>query len=259
MPHYASRARLDEMMDDFTIVDARLHHALDQLRHVNRLLGGYRATMAVLAPFLRRHAGRTVRLLDVGTGVADFPEYVVGWAARRGLDVRVEGLDANAETVAYAAAVLDRRLAPPLRARVSMAKGDALALPYADGAFDAAMCSLFLHHFDDAAAVRVLREMDRVSRYGVVVNDLHRHPLAYRSIQAIVSLLPVSPMFRHDGPVSVLRAFRRSELEALAREAGLGRAEVRWCWAFRWVVSTLRAGAPHAAEAAGQRPGAHAV
>ena len=230
------------MMDDFTIVDDRLHGALDQLRWVNRLLGGYRATMAALAPYLRHARGRSVRLLDLGTGVADFPEFVVRWAARRGLDVSVVGIDANEATVAYADAVLDRRLPSALRSRVALRVADALALPYGDDSFDVVVCSLFLHHFEDQEAVALLKEMARVARDGVVVNDLHRHPLAYASIRALVHVLPVSAMFRHDGPVSVLRAFRGDELAALAAAAGLPGARLTWHWAFRWVLSTIEEG-----------------
>ena len=226
-------------MDDFSITDARLYRALDQLRWVNRMLGGHRATLRALAPFLRARSSRPVRILDVGTGVADFPEYLVRWGARRGLHVHVLGLDANPATVDYAGGVLDRRLPPALRSRVELLVGDARSIPLGDGAVDVSICSLFLHHFDTDQAVRVLREMNRVARDGVVVNDLHRHVLAYLGIRTIVHLLPVSGMFRHDGPVSVLRAFRRGELVSLARSAGLPTPDVRWNWAFRWVMSTL--------------------
>jgi hypothetical protein len=87
--------------------------------------------------------------------------------------------------------------------------------------------------------VQLLREMDRVSRLGIVVNDLHRHPIAYAGIWLLTRLLPVSPMVRQDGPLSVRRGFRRCDLTALFRTAGLTRPQMRWHWAFRWTSSTL--------------------
>src|SRR5205085_2526696 len=52
---------------------------------------------------------------------------------------------------------------------------DALHLPWADDAFDVAILSTALHHFDDERdCLRVLREMGRVSRIGFIVNDLAR-------------------------------------------------------------------------------------
>ena len=226
-------------MDDFTIVDARLETALSNLRMVNRFLGGYAASMSVLRPYLKRARRRPIRVLDIGTGLADFPEYLVSWAAERRLDVHVTAIDANPAVLAYARPVLDRRMPPGLRARVELVEADALALPFDEDAFDVSVASLFLHHLDEAAGVRLLREMACVSRDGLLINDLHRHPVAYYSIRALAWLLPTSPMFAHDAPLSVLRAFRRSELVALAQRAGLDAARLQWRWAFRWVLTTL--------------------
>ena len=62
---------------------------------------------------------------------------------------------------------------------ISAVRGDAFQLPFVDGKFDYAMCSLFIHHFKDDEVVTVLRELSRVATRGVVVIDLHRHPVAY--------------------------------------------------------------------------------
>ena len=86
--------------------------------------------------------------------------------------------------------------------------GDALDLPFKDGTFDVVMASLFFHHLSNEACVRVLSQMWRIARRRVLVNDLHRHPVAYASIRALTAMFSKSRMVRHDGPVSVRRAFR---------------------------------------------------
>ena len=48
------------------------------------------------------------------------------------------------------------------------------ALPLADDAVDVVHASLLLHHLDPRDAVIALREMRRVAREAVVVNDLRR-------------------------------------------------------------------------------------
>jgi 2-polyprenyl-3-methyl-5-hydroxy-6-metoxy-1,4-benzoquinol methylase len=232
------RAETSEQMDDFGITDHRLTDALENIRLVNRYLGGVAATQAVLAPLLR--PGARLRLLDLGTGAADVPEALVQWAHRRGAHLDVTALEANPVTAQYARAALDRRLPPRLRPRVRVVVADALDLPFADGAFDVAHAALFLHHFADAEAVALLRAMQRVSTRGLVVNDLHRHALAYAGIWLVAHGLPTSPMFRHDAPLSVARAFRRADLARLAAAARLPAPRLRWHWAFRWTLATVR-------------------
>lgn len=244
MPTFAERLDAAEMMDDFSIVDERLTRALDNLRAVNRFLGGYRATRTVLEPLLAARRGGVLRVLDLATGVGDYLECFVRWGARQGVTVEAVGLDVNPATVAYARSSLDGALPPALRPRAHLIEGNALALPFEDGAFDVCHTALFTHHLDNTQVVALLREMDRVARHGLVVNDLHRHPLAYYGIVAIGAAMPVSPMFRHDGPVSVRRAFTREELDVLARRAGLAAYRLRWHWAFRWTLSTIDPGPP---------------
>ena len=237
MPDFSRRAHADEWMDDFTITDTRLTGALRDLRRVNRWLGGYAATDAVLVPLLRGHDA--LRVLDLGTGGADYLAHLVGLGEQHGCHVTALGLDANPVTVDHAAAYLDRALPAGLRERVCVQTGDALRLDLDDGAVDLSLAALFLHHFQDGPAVKLLREMDRVARIGLVVNDLHRHPLAYWGIKLAGALFPTSAMFRNDAPLSVLRGFTRAELDALTYRAGLARAVIRWHWAFRWTLTTV--------------------
>ena len=126
-----------------------------------------------------------------------------------------------------------------LRERIQVEVGDALALSYEAGAFDVTHAAMFMHHFRPDVAAVLLREMNRTSGHGLVVNDLHRHPLGYYGIWALAHAFPVSPMFRHDAPLSVLRGFRRDELYNLAVAADLPTPDVRWHWAFRWTLSTV--------------------
>jgi SAM-dependent methyltransferase len=236
-----SRLEARELMDDLSISGPDLTDALDELRWVNRFLGGYAAAFRVLLPFLRSRRGRKVTILDLGTGLADLPELIVRRAARERLDVEIVAIDANEAAVTHAGAVLDRRLPGPLRERIELRQMDAERMPFDSGSFDVVIASLFLHHFDDEKAAILLRTMNRLARSGILVNDLHRHPLAYAGIRAVTILLPVSPVFRNDGPVSVRRAFTRADLADLADRAGLEHYIIRWHWAFRWTLSTLEA------------------
>lgn len=245
MPSFQVRTNQDELMDDFSITDDRLTSALEQLRWVNRFLGGYSAPLSILKPLLRASASSTssqpLRILDLGTGIADLPEVIVRWAHQQtpALAVEIVAVDANPVTVDYARQALNKRLSPPLASRITVEVADALALPYTTDSFDVVMASMFLHHFAEANAIVIVQAMQRIARNGIIINDLHRHPLAYYGIYSLTRLLPASPMVQNDGPLSVLRGFEASDLKTIARGAGLQSYTLRWCWAFRWLLSTV--------------------
>ena len=240
VPNLSKRAALREQMDDFSITDERLAKALRELRHVNSYLGGWRALRQELTPALRRRNSGSLSILDIGTGMADLPERLVRWGAECGVKITVTAVDANPATVAFAERSLDERLNGHLRERINLRAADVFDLESgSNGGFDVVVASSLLHHFYADDAVRMLRVMDRAASMGLVINDLHRHLLAYSAIQGIARLLPVSEMFRHDGPASVRRGFTPGELRDLAAEAGLVRYRVRRYWAYRLVLSTL--------------------
>ena len=105
---------------------------------------------------------------------------------------------------------------------------DALQLPYADGAFDFALCSTALHHFDARdQLLRVLGELNRVAGIGGIINDLRRsRPALIGANLLAATFWRTHPVTRHDGPLSVRRAFTPAELDDLARAAGLPGARV---------------------------------
>ncbi len=104
-----------------------------------------------------------------------------------------------------------------------------------DQSIDIVTCTFALHHFDQAGAARLLREMARVARLGVIVTDLRRSYGGYWGAR-LLALGPVNRLSRHDGPLSVLRAYTVAEAQALVETAGVP-ARVRAEPAFRLTLS----------------------
>jgi SAM-dependent methyltransferase len=125
---------------------------------------------------------------------------------------------------------------------LSIVRGDALRLPFADGAVDYAISSTFLHHLDDDQSVAVLRELARVARRGIIVADLLRTRRAYFWISLFT--LTAGPMVRHDARLSVAQAFNLREARELARRAGLAGAGVRRHFGHRFVIAADWVSAP---------------
>ena len=95
-----------------------------------------------------------------------------------------------------------------------------------DRSFDVVLCSLALHHFAPGEAVQVLREMDRLSRIGFILNDIRRCLAGYVAAWSASRVATRNRLTRHDMPLSVLRAYTPHELRALLRQAGIPNARV---------------------------------
>ena len=216
-----------EHLDTGDYTAAEYEGCLVELRRVNRWLGDAHALKATLLPELRRAGLREFSLLDVGAGSGELLRVAAREARRKGLRAELVGLELNERS---ARAILEESRG---LAEIKSVRGDALRLPFADGAFDYVVCSLFTHHFRDDAVVRVLREMARVARRRIFVIDLHRHALAYLLYTTAGKLVLHNRLIREDGALSIRRGFKAEELRQLASEAGWRDVEVRRRFPFR--------------------------
>jgi ubiquinone/menaquinone biosynthesis C-methylase UbiE len=200
-----------ELLDSPAVDPAALADNLRDLRQVDRYLGGTALIWRYLLPMLRRLPGRSATLLDVATGGADGPRRLSERAQSAGYDLRPVASDRLLAAL---------RLARASGARFPLIQHDALAIPFCDGGVDFVTCSLALHHFEPDAAVALLRELKRVARRGAIVVDLRRSWPAYWGAR-LLALGPWHAMARHDGPLSVLRAYTLDEVRALVVRADL--------------------------------------
>jgi ubiquinone/menaquinone biosynthesis C-methylase UbiE len=210
----ARAERVIELLDQPRHDRRELEQSLSQIATVNQWLGGERALLKHVTRLLS--PTQPTRILDIGTGSADLPRSIVEWARRHGRAVEIVAADLHPQIRAVAAARC--RNFP----EISIQAADALELPYAADSFDIVTISLTLHHFDDGHQLQVLRELARVSRGTVIVNELRRTHLNYAGARLLaVTLWRGNRLTRHDGPVSVLRAFTAAELTRLCIGAGM--------------------------------------
>jgi ubiquinone/menaquinone biosynthesis C-methylase UbiE len=205
-----TRSPAHEFLDGENLDALELRKNLREMAMLNRLPGGIGDSVRAVERLLGDQSEATV--LDVGTGSGDFARRL-----RRRRHVEVIASDVRPEILEIAA----RNLAGTNH--VSLLRADARALPLGDGEVDIAHASLLIHHFDPDDAVIALAEMRRVSRLGVVINDLRRGLVPFVMTAAAVLALSRSAWTRHDGVLSARRAYTLAELDTLARRAGLAR------------------------------------
>jgi hypothetical protein len=207
-----------ELLDRPGAPSAELAESLADIGRLNRM-GPTRTLLAHLGPFLDRFQGeargRPFRVLDLGTGGADIPVAVVHWARARGVRVSVLGMDVQPEVLACVAPTA--RVLPEIR----LLAGDATRPPIRPGGVDVVLCSLTLHHLPEDGVVALLRLMAEMGRLGFVVSDLRRSRLAWLAAWVATHLISRNRITRHDGPLSVRRAYTPGELARLSARAGL--------------------------------------
>lgn len=222
-----------ERMDEPEVDPEALRTALDHIADVNRWLGARRALVRHLEWAIPRRDtgpdGDAARVLDLGTGSGDLAELIAGWGRRRGRAIRVVGVDLHAGTL---------RVARDRTERIALVRGDGLRLPFREGAFDLVHLSMVLHHMDGPALTGLLEEAGRVARGGrILVGELERSVLHYLGARALAATVWRSnPVTRHDGPLSVRRAFTPAELRELAGAAGLRHPSVHRHPVYRLVL-----------------------
>lgn len=217
MPSFAKRVLAPELLDQASAEEAQLN--LENLRRLNRWTGA----QAELCRSLGRRFGRhqEFQFLDIGAASGD-----MGASVKRSFPACVAiSLDCAWEHLRHAH--------PP------KVTADAFRLPFGDGKVDVVHCSLFLHHFNDEEVALLLKEMHRVARKTVLIQDLHRHMLAYYFLPATRWLFGWDRLMLHDGPVSVAAAWKAAELWQILKAARLEKqATIRWHFpSFRYFIA----------------------
>lgn len=203
---------------------------LSELRFINRWIGD---TWALRKTLLREIVQKDLRefsVLDVGAGSGELLREIAKFARKSERKAKLVGLELN-EISANSIATESKDFS-----EISAIRGNALQLPFADKSFDYIICSLFTHHFTDEKVVQILSEFRRVSRLGIFVIDLHRHPIAFGLYKVFCTAFRISSLVREDGSLSVLRGFKPNELKQLAQAAKMENASVTRHFPFRLVL-----------------------
>ena len=216
-------------MDDPDIPVSLLHKNLGELDIMNRHVGGHAISLSGIKRLVNnRH--KIYHIADLGCGSGDVLKYIARWARTNQYQVMLTGVDKSKDAITY----LHKNCSgfPEITGVVS----DYHHYLETNAEVDIVHCSLFCHHLNDNELHELFLKLKTKARSGFVINDLQRIPFAYYGVWFLTRLLKGTDLSKHDGPVSVLRAFKHSELELLLRKAGLSEFTIQWKWAFRYLV-----------------------
>ena len=204
-----------ELMDSAPLTEKELASALKFLKTTNRFFGGSHVIIKHLKAFSKSwDPQKTVRILDVGAGLGDIDLDILRWAEKERRSVKITALEKVPEIILLAEKYLRRE------PRIEVLQGDFLESSFSEQSYDVVIASLLLHHIPIELQAEFIKKADRIAVQGLILSDLERSLAGFWAVK-ILSLLIGNPIVRHDGPLSVRRAFKMEELSELARRCGL--------------------------------------
>ena len=227
------RTEAVEIMDDFSLEGEELREALDKIASINQLLGGNKLTLQGIKQLLRETSvTKSITILDVGCGNGDMLRMLSDYANKNNLKFELIGVDANAFTIEHA------RLLSREYTTISYLCEDIFSKVFTEVKYDILLCTLTLHHFKNEDIESILDIFHKQATLGIVINDLHRSTLAYRLFQLVCWVFRLNRMSREDGLTSILRGFKKKELEDFSKKIQVKKQSIAWKWAFRyqWII-----------------------
>ena len=244
----AEPAELPELMDQPCSYE-EFRDCLRDLAEVNRITHAYKPTQEFLARVVKRHdRAQPLRILDVGSGGGDMLRTIALWAHERDLPVELTGIDLNPYSARAAREFGDRHsVAANARARelarwsgnITWLTADVFS--YApDVQPDVIVSALFTHHLSSPEIVHFLRWSEQNARLGWFINDLHRSRRAAFLFRFLPIIFGWHHFIRHDGPVSLRRAFFPADWQRMLDEANISGAEIESHAMNRLCVARIR-------------------
>ena len=192
---------------------------LNKLDQVGEYLGGDNATFKALEalPFSPQS------ILDVGCGGGGFTQKL-GDRFKNG---EVKGIEISSQAIEHAKKhnhcknvtyeLVDLKDVPPK-------------------SFDVVISTLVCHHLSDDELISFIHECLRIAKRKVIINDLHRHPLAWLGYSLAAPILFRNRLITSDGLLSIKRAFKAQDWKHYLSKLKID-GNLSWHWPFRWILT----------------------
>lgn len=226
----ATRSTQKELMDSFQGTTKDLEALLADINRVNRLLGGINITSDTVFRMIQENHKESYTILDVGCSDGDMLRKLALRAKKKNVHVNFVGLDLNEQALEIA------RQKSKAFPEIIYRNQDVFTLESME--VDIVITTLTLHHFNDTEIPIFLERFTKMAHLGVIINDLHRSRWAYYLFKAFSVIFIKTSTAKYDGLVSILRGFKKKELQTFSDRLPKKQHEIAWRWAFRyrWII-----------------------
>lgn len=227
------RSEEEEIIDDFSMAGDEVIKTFKTIERVNTLLGGNQVLVSGVRQLIKKLSTdeKTIHLYDLGCGSGDGLRAIARWARKKKIPIQLTGIDANGFIVEYA-----RERAKDFP-EIQFVQQDIFDASCSLKNADLATFNLCLHHFTEAEQADLIKKCQEDGVKAILINDLHRHWLAYYAFWGFSLLTGANKIAREDGLLSIKKGFKKKELSRLGKSVGFQDASVRWRWAFRYEMA----------------------
>ncbi|MBL3654695.1 methyltransferase domain-containing protein [Fulvivirga sediminis] len=227
---FENRSNEPELMDDLNSSGQVIDQTLKELEVINKWLGGNYVTTNGISKLAsnRKQTDSPLIIVDLGCGSGDMLKRIARWGRKTKLKLQLIGIDANPNIIEWA------KNNSKDYDEISYKCLNIFSDEFKNIKCDFITATLFTHHFTDKELIQLLKQFRHQAKLGVVINDLHRHWFAFHSIKILTSVFSKSAMVKYDAALSVLRSFRKKDLQKILNESGCTQYSLKWLWAFRW-------------------------
>lgn len=230
MPNkFTYRSNEKELLDKSNILPGLLYKNLRELDILNRTTRGHTLSLKGIKQLITDHH-KIYHVVDLGCGSGDALKAIADWARLNNYSVKLTGVDMNANAIDYL------KIHCVNYPEISGITADYQDYLNRNEFIEIVHCSLFCHHLNDDELLRLFIYFRQHVKSGFIINDLHRHWLAYYSAWLFTRLLNATELAKNDGPVSVLRGFKSGELTYLLTKANIRNYSIQKDWVFRFLI-----------------------
>jgi len=214
-----TRSQETELLDAGVGTMDDVRQNLAEMWYMNKLFGGVRAVTRRLYTRLLKSSTQAT-ILELGTGSGRLGRDISTWAIQHQRDVRLILLDISSRHLKVANDTV------ATQSDTTLIQADATQLPFATRKVDYVVSSLFLHHFDPIPLTRLLAQLHQSVTGTIIMSDITRSHLSLLGFRMVQPLLARHYLTKHDGLLSIRRAYTPSELRQIAQDAGMKNARV---------------------------------
>ena len=223
-----ARKELLDLGPDYYTHDEYIH-CLKKLFLINKLLGFFYSTVKILKQFSQQSS-----VLDIGCGGGLF----ILQLSKIFPQMQLHGIDISNAAIMDARQSLLTLQKNKKDMQVSFQLQEQEQLNLARNSYDIILITLVCHHISDDDLVIFLQQAYQAANKAVIINELHRHPLAHwlygQSVIISIDSLRMMDSFLFDVDSPVWNG-------SYCAMAGIHDYQLKWCFAFAgklpWVSS----------------------